>query len=100
MYFVSVGKKLGAGLSKTNVDTHIVTPNEKFKSSKILTEQVIKVILRLVNSKETGVHDITNRIMKDGVDVIALFLTPIFNCSILSKIFPNDLKTDKVAPVF
>ena len=38
--------------------------------------------------------------MKDCVDVIAPFLTEIFNCSLLSKIFPDDLKTGKVAPVF
>ena len=34
------------------------------------------------------------------VDVIAPFLTELFNCSLLSKMFPDDLKTGKVAPVF
>ena len=102
MHFVSVGKRLAEGLSNTNIDTisHIATPNEKFTFSKISTEQVKQVIRKLVNNKATGVHDIPNRVLKDSVDVIAPFLTEIFNCSLLSKMFPDDLKTGKVAPVF
>ena len=99
--FVSVGKRLGEFLSNTNIDTisHIVTPNEKFKFSKISTEQVKQVMRKLVNSKATGVHDIRSRILKDSVGVIAPFLTEIFNCSLLSKM-KYSFKTGKVAPVF
>ena len=102
LHFVSVGKRLAEGLSNTNIDTvsHIATPNEKFTFSKISTEQVKQVIRKLMNNKATGVHDIPNRVLKDSVDVIAPFLTEIFNCSLLSKMFPDDLKTGKVAPVF
>ena len=102
MHFVSVGKRLAEGLSNTNIDTisHIATPSEKFTFSKISTEQVKQVVRKLVNNKATGVHDIPNRVLKDSVDVIAPFLTEIFNCSLLSKMFPDDLKTGKVAPVF
>ena len=101
-HFVSVGKRLAEGLSNTNIDaiSHIATPNEKFKFSKVSTEQVKQVIRKLVNNKATGVHDIPNRVLKDSVDVIAPFLTEIFNCSLLSEMFPDDLKTGKVAPVF
>ena len=53
-----------------------------------------------MNTKATGAHDIPNRVLKDSVDVIALFLTEIFNCSLLSKMFPDDFKTGQVAPVF
>ena len=53
-----------------------------------------------MNNKQQGVNDIPNRVVKDSVDVIAPFLTEIFNCSLLSKMFPDDLKTAKVAPVF
>ena len=41
-----------------------------------------------------------NRALKDNVDVIAPFLTGIFNCPLLSKMFSGDLKTGKVVPVF
>ena len=82
LHFVLVGKRLAEGLSYTNIDTicHIATPNEKFTFSKISTEQVKQVIRKLVNNKATGVHDIPNRVLKDSVDVIAPFLTEIFNC--------------------
>ena len=102
LHFVSVGKRLAEGLSNKNIDTifHVVTPNEKFTFSKISTEQIKQVIQKLVNNKATGVHDIPSRVLKDSVDVIAPFLTEIFNCSLLSKMFPDDLKTGKVAPVF
>ena len=102
LHFVSVGKRLAEGLSNANIDTisNIATPNEKFTFSKISTEQVNQVIRKLVNNKATGVRDIPNRVMKDSADVIAPFLTEIINCSLLSKMFPDDLKTGKVAPVF
>ena len=66
LHFVSVGKRLAEGLSNTNIDTisHIATPNEKFKFSKISTEQVKQVIRKLVNNKATGIHNITNRVLK------------------------------------
>ena len=105
LHFVSVGKRLDEGLSNTNIDTisHIVTPNEQFKFSEISTEQVKQVIRKLVNNNSTyipNIHDIPNRVLKDSVDVIEPFLTEIFNCSLLSKMFPDDLKTGKAAPVF
>ena len=102
MHFVSVGKRLAEGLSNTNIDaiSHIVTSNEKFKFSEISTEQVKQVIRKSVNHKATGVHDIPNRVLMDSEDIIAPFLTEIFNCSLLSKMFPDDLKTGKLAPVF
>ena len=100
--FFSVGKRLADGLSNTNIDTisHIATPNEKFKFSKISTGQVKQVIRKLVNNTATGVDDIPNRVLNDSADVITPFLTEIFNCSLLSKMFPDDLKTGKVAPAF
>ena len=39
------------------------------------------------------------KILKDSYQGIALFLTDIFNFSITSNIFPDDLKVGKVSPV-
>ena len=52
-----------------------------------------------MNNKVTGVPDIPNRVWKDSVDIIVPFLAEIFNCSLLSKMFPDDIKTVKVAAV-
>ena len=92
LHFVSVGKRLAEGLSNTNIDTisHIATPNEKFKIYKISPVHVKQVTRKLVNNKATGVHDIPNKVLKGSVDVIAPFLTEIFNCSLLSKMFTGD----------
>ena len=58
------------------------------------------MVQKLVNNKTTGVHDIPNRVLKDSVNVIAPFLTEISNCSLSSKMFPDDSKTGKVTLVF
>ena len=80
-------------MSNTNIDTrsHIVTRNEKFKFSKISTEQVKPVTWKLVNNKATDFHDTPDRVLSQ---------TETFNGSLLSKMFPDDLNTGKVAPVF
>ena len=54
---------------------------------------------KLIKSKATCIHNIPNKILKDSCQVIAPFLTDIFNFSITSNIFPDDLKVGKVSPV-
>ena len=60
----------------------------------------MKVIKKLVNSKATGIFGIPNRALKDCAEHIATSLTDIFNFSPETKVFPDDLKVDKVAPVY
>ena len=38
--------------------------------------------------------------LKETVDIIGPSLTDIFNFSVLTKAFPDDLKIGKVAPVY
>ena len=64
-----------------------------------MTFQVEKTMKKLIKSKATGVHNIPNKILKDSYQVIAPFLTDMFNFSIASNIFPDDLKVGKVSPV-
>ena len=68
---------------------------------KPITEiQVLQIIAKLVNSKATGLAGIPNRALKCCAEVITPSLTFIFNFSVITKIFPDDLKVAKVAPVF
>ena len=60
----------------------------------------MKVIKKLVNSKVTGIFGIPNRALKDCAEHIAPSLTDIFNFSLEIKVFPDDLKVGKVAPVY
>ena len=52
-----------------------------------------------MNSKATGIHDIPNKALKDSAEIIAPSLSNIFNFSVASKVFPDDLKVGKIAPV-
>ena len=54
----------------------------------------------MVNSKATGLDGIPNQALKCCAEVITPSLTFIFNFSVITKIFPDDLKVAKVAPVF
>ena len=60
----------------------------------------MKVIKKLVNSKATGIFGIPNRALKDCTEHIAPSPTDIFNFSLETKVFPDDLKVGKIAPVY
>ena len=58
------------------------------------------MIKKLVNSKATGIHGIPNRALKECAENIAPSLVDIFNFSIETGVFPDDLKIGRVAPVY
>ena len=66
----------------------------------ISVPQVIRIIKKPLNSKATGIHEIPNKTLKESADIIGLSLTDIFNFSVLIKVFHDDLKIGKVAPVY
>ena len=78
---------------------HIKTATVEFKFRPVSVLQVMEVIKKLVNSKATGIFGIPNRALKDCAEHIAPSLTDIFNFSLETKVFPDDLKVGKVAPV-
>ena len=100
-HFVSVGKGLAVNIPDTGESptAHIKPTSSRFVFHKVMTFQVEKAMKKLIKSKATGIHNIPNKILKDSCQVIAPFLTDIFNFSITSKIFPDDLKVGKVSPV-
>ena len=69
----------------------------KFTFKPISVTQVIKLLEKLINSKATGIYGIPNRALKDSGEIIAPSLTDIFNFSLASKVFPDDLKVSKIA---
>ena len=50
--------------------------------------------------KATGLHMISNSVLKGAKDIIAPSMADIFNASIERKIFPDDFKTARVTPIF
>ena len=102
-HFVTVGEKLakqipcGGGLLSTE---QIPKSPLKFEFQPITEAQVLKIITKLANGKATGLHDIPNRVLKKCAEKITPSLSYIFNLSVRTRVFPDDFKIAKVAPVF
>ena len=90
-HFVSVGKMLAVNIPDTGESPTVF--------HKVMTFQAEKAMKKYIKSKATAIHNIPNKILKNSCQVIAPFLTDIFNFSITSNISPDDLKIDKVSPV-
>ena len=70
----------------------------KFEIQTVTTAEVLKSTLKA--TKATGHDGISPRLLIDSADVIAHNLTIIFNQSILTAIFPDELKVAIIAPIF
>ena len=79
---------------------HIPKTNSVLQLRPVTEGQVLKLLHKLINGKATGVHNIPNRVLKESADIIGPSLTFIFNFSIMSRAFPDDLKMAKVTPAF
>ena len=101
MSTVSVGKRLAVNIPDTGESptNHIKPTSSRFVFHKVMTFRAEKAMKKLIKSKATGIHNIPNKILKDSCQVIAPFLTDIFNFPITSNIFRDDLKIGKVSPV-
>ena len=76
----------------------LLLPNGSYKEDNLKEGRICPPppMWNRVKSKATGVHNIPNKILKGSCQVIAPFLTDIFNFSITPNIFPDDLKVSKV----
>ena len=61
---------------------------------------VYNILSKLKNGKATGMHLISNKILKSIKEIIANSLSDVFKASILTKIFPDDFKIARVTPTF
>ena len=62
--------------------------------------EVYKILSKVKNDKATGLHMISNSVLKCAKDIIAPSMADIFNASIEKNIFPDDFKTVRVTPIF
>ena len=94
-HFVSTGNKL-AGEILDPVQTSI---DYLSKTGKIETRFLFKRI-QPKQGKVMGQNMIPNQILKSSKNIISQSLAYIFNASLQSSIFPDDLKIAGVAPIF
>ena len=105
-YFIGIGEELATGIQPSDTSSSDYLSNieinrdNKFKFKPLKPTEVFKILSKLKNGKATGLHMISNSVLKGAKDIIAPSMADIFNASIEKKIFPDDFKTARVTPIF
>ena len=101
-YFNEIGTVLAKDLPKGNnsFETYVVPTDKSFEINRLSSINVKNVILKINTSKATGHDRISPKLLKDSADIIAESLTVIFNKSIETGIFPDDLKVACISPIY
>lgn len=99
-YFINVGKTMSEQIT---CDEVLEKRNLNCKTlflKPITEEEIIKNIEKLKNNSSPGIDNISNKTLKIIKNYIAKPLSYIFNLCFENGIFPNDLKTSVVTPIF
>ncbi|KAK3105551.1 hypothetical protein FSP39_000258 [Pinctada imbricata] len=73
---------------------------QSFKLKEINEEDVFKLLRNLNPNKSTGTDTIGPRILKVAASIISRPITYLINTSIQNGVFPDQLKSAKVTPIF
>ena len=71
-----------------------------FRFKKIHPKSVFAILSKLKNGKASGTSMIPNKVLKSAKHITSGSLTDIFNASLESNSFPDDLKVAGVTPIF
>ena len=102
-YFNDVGTILAQKLPESTKIPEAYIKHENgstFESQGIMEDDVFSMVSTLPSSKAMGYDRISHKLLKDSVYVITSSLTYIFNQSLLTGMFPNDLKVAIISPIF
>ena len=101
-YFNTIGENLASELPVTTEtpESYVTPSNSTFQIQNVSEVDVFHSLTTLKLSKSCGHDKIPPKLLKDSAIVIALFLTHIFNQSINTGIFPEDLKTAIISPIY
>ena len=99
-YFNEIGSVLAKDLPKgdNSFEKYIVPVEKKFEINRLSPIEVKNIILKLSTSKATGYDRISPKLLKDTAEIIAESITVIFNKSIETGIFPDDLRCRAYLP--
>ena len=87
----------GSGIGACTLDCF---NNSSMYFRPISVDEVVRSICGIKNVSSTGLDGVGVRAVKAVADVIAVQLCEIFNHSIKQAVFPNQLKSLKIIPVF
>ena len=101
-FFNNIGPQLAKNLPKINKtpESYVTLTNFSFEIKTVSITEVFNLLSTIKTSKATGHDRISPKLLKDSADVIAPSLGYIFNQSILTGTFPQDLKTSVISPIF
>ena len=101
-YFVEVGPNLSNNLPPGSGDfsVYLEPVHCVFNFSNITADAVLRKILKLKSNKGVGPDNISPKLIKDSAEVIAPYLSYIFNLSLSEGKFPDDWKSARVCPIF
>ena len=101
-YFANVGNELSKQVPPTikRPEDYLEPKSSTFEFKMISTCEVESVLKKLKTSKSSGQDKISIKLLKDSTDVSLTYLTHIYNCSLLSGIFPDGWKLARVSPVY
>jgi len=101
-YFSTIASSLNVdsaatGISQIARDSSV--PNSFFYEN-ITPFEVIQIINSLDNSNACGIDKISNKLLKNIVYNVAHILAYLFNLSVETGVFPNELKSAVVIPLY
>ena len=100
-YFNEIGTNLARNMEQSTSapESYLPNCNSQFKMQNVTVSEVHKILSSVDVSKSTGHDGISNKLLKDAVDIISYSLALIFNTSINTGIFPHDFKTAVISPI-
>ena len=104
-YFSTIGPKLAGDIFSSDHDhQHYMTPESRgtnvFQFRNITNTQIKKEIKKAKATKSSGIDKISIKLLQAAGDSIIDSLTYIFNLSLNTGIFPDDLKYAKISPIY
>ena len=110
LFFTEIAAKLVEDLPRTNgifkpeserfckFYDHVI--GDSFQIQEVSEDFVLHELLKLDVNKSTGLDGIPARFLKDAAEAVKSPLTHIINLSIRKEVFPTDMKSAKVKPLF
>ena len=103
-FFSEIGQRLANNFPNDDISEYKKFLGNKAQQSMLLykiSEKEIKDIIRnLVNKNSSGHDDYTTKFIKLSTPLLIPALIKIFNLSIRTGVYPNNLKIAKVTPIF
>ena len=101
-YFASIGTKLGEKLGGGDgyVDYLTQPQSANFFITPTNEHEVYNEVSKLPNKTSAGIDGISQKLLKQSIDIILEPFTHILNCSFVTATVPDTLKIAKLTPIY